>query len=180
MLGLVREIVEIIARVAELERRIAGMVRHGTVEEVDPARHRVRLNFGNDVDGDPFLSPWIPYAQVAGALKIHAPPSKGQQFSLLAPAGDWQQGVALPFTWSNQNPSPSESGNENVLTFGDARISVKDDRLAIDVGGVALNITGDGVTISGGEVTHDGKNIGATHIHGGIVVGSSKTDVPAN
>lgn len=38
-----REIVEIIARIAEIERRLAGMVRHGTVEQVDPARHRVRL-----------------------------------------------------------------------------------------------------------------------------------------
>lgn len=175
-----REIVEIIARVAELERRFAGIVRHGTVEEVDPARHRVRLNFGKDVDGNPFLSPWIPYAQIAGALKIHAPPSKGQQFTLMAPAGDWQQAVALPMTWSNQNPSPSGAGDENVLAFGNVRMTLKDGFVEIKAGGVVINITGEGVAISGGEVTHDGKHIGATHIHGGVVAGGGLTDVPAN
>ena len=34
--------------------------------------------------------------------------------------------------------------------------------------------------ITGGKVTHDGKNIGATHIHGGVVPGGGLTDVPAN
>jgi hypothetical protein len=36
------------------------------------------------------------------------------------------------------------------------------------------------VAITGGKVTHDGKNIGATHIHGGVVPGGGLTDVPAN
>lgn len=175
-----REIVELAARIAELERRISGMMRHGTVEEVDPARQRVRLKFGTDVEGSPFLSPWVPYAQIAGALKVHTPPSRGQQFSLMAPAGDWQQAVALPYTWSSQNPAPSGSGDEHVLTFGAVNMTVKDDRLLIDVGGVTLHITGEGLAIAGGEVKHDGKNIGATHTHGGVVIGSDLTDVPVS
>ena len=60
-----REIVELAARIAELERRFSGMMRHGTVEELDTSKHRVRLKFGTDVEGKPFLSPWIPYAQMA-------------------------------------------------------------------------------------------------------------------
>ena len=35
-------------------------------------------------------------------------------------------------------------------------------------------------TITGGRVTHDGKNIGSSHIHGGVVSGGDLTDVPAN
>ncbi len=175
-----REIVELAARIAELERRFSGMMRHGTVEEVDTSRHRVRLKFGTDVEGKPFLSPWIPYAQMAGALKVHVPPSIGQQFTLMAPAGDWQQAVAVPFTWSNQNPAPSESGEENVLTFGDVRVTLKDGRLEIRTAGVTLGITNDGLAITGGEVRHDGKNIGATHTHGGVVSGIAETEAPAN
>ncbi len=175
-----REIVELAARIAELERRFSGMMRHGTVEEVDPGSHRIRLKFGADVEGKPFLSPWIPYTQLAGALKVHVPPSIGQQFTLMAPAGDWQQAVAVPFTWSNQNQSPSEEADENVLTLGDVRMTLKDGGVEIEAAGVTLELTGDGLAITGGEVTHDGKNIGSTHTHFGVVAGNELTDVPAD
>ena len=173
-----REIVELAARIAELERRFSGMMRHGTVEEVDQSKHRIRLKLGTDVEGKPFLSPWIPYAQFAGALKVHVPPAIGQQFTLMAPAGDWQQSVAVPFTWSNQNPAPSESGEENVLTFGDIRVTMKDGRLEISAAGVTLELTGNGLAITGGDVRHDGKNIGATHTHGGVILGTAETEAP--
>lgn len=192
----IRELVELASRVAELERRFSGTMRHGTVEEVDAAWQLVRLNFGRDVDGKPFLSPWVPYAQIAGALKVHTPPSKGQQFTLLSPTGDWQQAVALPMTWSDQNKSPSYNGDENVLTYGNVRATIKDDLMQVHVGGtefeitsshvkitvagVCVEVTDSGVAITGGKVSHDGKNIGSTHIHGGVVPGGGLTDVPAN
>ena len=173
-----REIVELAARIAELERRFSGMMRHGTVEEVDTSRHRVRLKFGTDVEGKPFLSPWIPYTQVAGALKIHVPPSVGQQFTLMAPAGDWQLAVAVPFTWSNQNAAPSESGEENVITFGDVRVTLKDGLLEVTTAGVTVALTSDGLAITGGQFRHDGKNIGSTHTHSGVAPGTAETEAP--
>jgi phage baseplate assembly protein gpV len=192
----IRELVELASRVAELERRFSGTMRHGTVEEVDPSKQLVRMKFGTDVDGKPFLSPWVPYAQIAGALKVHTPPSKGQQFTMLSPTGDWQQAVALPMTWSDHNKSPSSNGDENVLTYGNVKATIKDDLTQVDVGGTVLEVTSDhvkitvggvtveitdgGVAITGGTVTHDGKNIGSTHIHGGVVPGGGLTDVPAN
>jgi phage baseplate assembly protein gpV len=115
---------------------------------------------------------------------------------MLSPTGDWQQAVALPMTWSDQNQSPSGSGDENVLTFGNVRATIKDDltrvvvggtefeitsgRVHIKVDGVTVEITGGGVSVTGGRVEHDGKNIGSTHIHGGVVPGGGLTDVPAN
>ncbi len=192
----IRELVELASRVAELERRFSGTMRHGTVAEVDPGKQLVRLKLGKDADGNPFLSPWIPYAQIAGALKVHTPPSQGQQFTLLSPSGDWQQAVALPMTWSDNNQSPSSNGDENVLTYGNVRATIKDDLTKVDVGGTVLEVTSDhveikvggvtveitssGVAITGGKVTHDGKNIGSTHKHGGIERGGSLTDPPAN
>ena len=175
----IRELVDLAARIAELERRVSGMMRHGTVEQVDPAKARVRLKFGEGDDG-PFLSPWVPYAQVAGGLKIHTPPTKGQQFTMMSPGGDWRQAVAVPMTWSDQNPSPSTAGDENVLTFGNVRMSLKAGDVTVEVGGVSFRISGDGVAIEGGKVTHDGKNIGSDHIHGGVTPGGGQTEPPAN
>jgi hypothetical protein len=34
--------------------------------------------------------------------------------------------------------------------------------------------------LTGGKLTLDGKNIGSSHIGGGVVSGSDMTDVPAN
>lgn len=175
-----RAIIELAARVAELERRFAGMVRHGTVAEVDPSAGRVRVKLGQATGGGDLLSPWVPYSQLAGALKAHTPPAVGQQFSILSPSGDWRQAVALPLTWSEGNPSPSGAGDENVVTYGDAKLTLKADSLTVQIGGVSLEISADGVAITGGKVTHNGKNIGSTHIHGGVATGPAKTAPPAN
>lgn len=159
-----REVVELVARVAELERRVTGMIRHGTVAEVDPAKARVRIKLGQDEDGGDFLSPWVPYSQLAGALKAHIPPTAGQQFSLVAPTGDWQQAVAMPLTWSNANGSPSEAGDENVVTYGNVRVVMKDDLVEVDVGGAKLTMTSDKITLStnGGSIEVSGAGVKLT------------------
>lgn len=174
----ISELVEVAARVADLERRMAGFARHGTVAEMDTGKARVRLKLGESTAGGDFLSPWVPYAQIAGALKAHIPPAVGQQFTLLAPSGDWAQAVALPLTWSEGNPSPSAAEDENVVTYGDVTITLGAGGITFTVGGVSLALTGGGVSIDGGEVTHNGKNIGSTHEHGGVEAGGAKTSGP--
>lgn len=189
-----RELVELASRVADLERRFSGVVRHGTVHEVDPEKQIVRLKFGEDQDGKPFLSPWVPYAQIAGALKVHTPPSVGQQMSTVAPSGEWQQAVALPMHWSDSNKSPSSKGDENVLTYGNVRATIKDSlvevvvggctfevtdgHVKVKVGGVTHTISGSGITTTGGRIEHNGKNIGSSHRHDDVESGSSLTGVP--
>lgn len=177
-----REITELVSRVADLERRLAGGMRHGTVAEVDPAKQRVRLDFGPAHGGDgKFLSPWIPYAQFSGALKVHTPPTVGQQLTAMSPTGDFQQAVAVPLTHSDSNPSPSGAGDENVMTYGNVRMTLADDLVRskiggleleltgaaakITVGGVSFKVSGAGVEITGGTVTHNGTDIGDTHTH---------------
>jgi phage baseplate assembly protein V len=138
----VREIVELVARVADLERRVSGLVRHGTVAEVDPARQRVRLDFGpaHGAEGR-FLSPWLPYAQFSGALRVHTPPTLGQQFTAVSPSGDPQQAVAVPLTHHAGNPSPSNAGDENTITYGNVRMTLADDLVHVDVGRAMLQMT---------------------------------------
>ena len=144
-----REIAELAARVAELERRFSGAVRHGTVAKVDPAKQRVRLKFGAATTGSgDYLSPWVPYAQLAGALKVHTPPSEGQQMSLIAPAGDYRQGVAMPMTFSDANASPSTDGAANVITYGGFTITMTADQLTIQIGSTSIVVTGDNVAVT--------------------------------
>lgn len=180
-------------RVARLEQRMSGMLRHAPVHEVNAAEGWVRLDLGEG-DSGPLISPRIPYGQFAGALKVHTPPSVGQNMTVVAPAGDMRQAVAIPLTWSNQNESPSDSQDENVLTFGDVRITVNEgetrfeiggltmsitgEHVRVDVGGFAFRVSGGGLAMAGGAVGHDGQNIGSTHRHPGIMPGPADTGTP--
>ena len=145
----IREIVELVARVTDLERRVAGVMRHGTVAEVDAGRQRMRLDFGpaHGAEGR-FLSPWVPYGQFSGALRVHTPPTVGQQFTVMSPTGDFQQAVAVPLTHYDGNPSPSTAGDENVVTYGNVRMTLADDLLDVDVGGSLLRMTSAEITLS--------------------------------
>ena len=130
----------VFAKVAELERRFENSERHGTVEEVDAAKQRVRVRIGGE-DGAPFLTPWIPYAQIAGDLKVHSPPSKGQQMTVHSPDGDLRQAVAHPFTWSDANKSPSSNADEHVSTFGQVKTTLKTAQHTREVAGATVDIT---------------------------------------
>lgn len=173
-----RALAEVLARVAELERKVAGSARHGVVHEVDPAEGTVRLKIGEGPDG-PFLSPAIPYAQTMGAIKAHIPPSVGQAMTLIAPGGDWRQAVAIGLSASQANASPSGAGDQAVITFGSVTITMTGGGVTISAGGTSVSITGAGLAVTGGQVTHNGQDIGDTHTHSGVVPGGSTTGPPA-
>lgn len=115
---MVEDQARLLMRVAEIERRNDNQVRHGKVTDVDTKKQRVRIEIG-ERDGKPVKSPWVPYAQVAGEYKSHTPPTKGQQMTIFAPNGEFRQAIVLPFTWSDNNKSPSEKEDEHVDTYGD-------------------------------------------------------------
>ena len=117
-------------------------------------------------------------AQVAGALKVHALPSVGQQMTLFSPGGELAAGVAVPFTWSNDNPSPSDSGSENVLTFGAVRVELTAAGLKVSVGDAAIDITGDGLAVTGERLTHNGIFVGDTHVHTEVEKGGALSGPP--
>ena len=140
---------ELIRRVVELERRLASQIRNGTVHSVDPVAKTARLRIGG-TDDDPFLSPPVPYAQTAGALKIHTPPSIGQPMTMLSPSGDHRQASLIPATWSDANPSPSDKGDEHILTFGSVKIAVRGTQVRLDIGGASLDVTDSKMTLTVG------------------------------
>lgn len=177
MMGLLREV---LARLVALEQRVAQLVQVGTVHEVDAAKGRYRLRQGG-TDDKPFLGPWTPYSQMAGALKIHAPPSVGQQMMQINASGDPRIGVGIPYTWSDANQSPNNAGDQNTITFESWRVTLRGD--ALDISGPKIKVTGD-VEIVGntdfkaGTVAHDGTNIGKDHKHSGVRAGGDTTGDP--
>jgi phage baseplate assembly protein V len=163
----VRELVELVARVTDLERRVSSLLRHGRAAEVDMDLFRVRLDLGPAHGaGGRFLSPWVPYAQHAGALRVHTPPELGQQFTLISPTGDFQQAVALPLHWSSSVPSPSDRKDENVIQYGDIRIELRAGELVIRAGdSAAVAVNSEGVRIQNGRLEVDGGILD----HGGVL-----------
>lgn len=169
---------EILAqRVETLERLMRGAFRQGTVAEVDPGAGTVRLKFGENEHGQ-FLSAPIPYAQTAGAVKFHNPPSEGQQMMAMSPGGDLRQAVAMPLGFSEGNASPSGAGDQHVMTFGSVTMQLSGDGLSVSVGGVSVLIDGSGFHVTGGGVDHNGTDIGETHTHSGITPGPARTGNP--
>jgi len=147
-MDLVDHLTHLYQRVQRIEGRVAGKARHGTVQEVDTAKQLVRLRIGG-TDAEPYLSPWIPYAQVAGpgqALKIHAPPAVGQSMTLLSPSGDLRQSTALPLTWSTPAPSPGQTADP-VATYGQVRFDLTPTGLKITAGPMIVDITTSGIIV---------------------------------
>ncbi|WP_137136558.1 baseplate assembly protein [Rhizobium sp. FKY42] len=159
-----------------LKNTVARMVQVGTVEELDAAKG-YRLNLGPGPDGKPVLSPWLPHPETG---KTSIPLKKNQIAMAINPGGDPRQGFLLRGGYSDEHKTPSDDLEANVFEDAGVRISIKDRALVIKAGGVTITISGAGMKIEGGKVTHDGKNIGSTHIHGGVRKGVEDTAVPSN
>lgn len=163
---------------ADLRDRHERMHRPGKVTDVDANQHLYRQEIGIDENGQPIKSPWRPYSQHAGALKLHSPPSVGQQMLLISPDGDIEQGIGIPYGWSDANPSPSTDANSIVSTFGDVKESNDGEAYVRTIKGVAYSFSASGLDVKGGKVTHDGKDIGSDHTHSGVQPGGGNTGTP--
>jgi phage baseplate assembly protein V len=145
------EFERLIRRIEALERRMKGMLRQGTVAEVDPAAGTVRLKLGQGAEGE-YLSAPIPYTQTAGAMKFHNPPSVGQQMSAISPDGDLRNAMAMPLGWSGENASPSGAGDAHVMTFGAVTITIGTGSVTLTCGGSTIAMTAETITLSSGRI----------------------------
>ncbi|MBP1852121.1 baseplate assembly protein [Rhizobium halophytocola] len=158
-----------------LKTAVGNSLKVGPVEQIDKDKgYRLRLG---GTDEDPYLSPWYPHPETG---KTSVPLNKGQIVGVINPSGDPRQGLVFRGGYSDEHSSPNADMAANVFKDAGVTVTVADGALKIEAGGVSLTVSGDGLSISGGHVTHDGKNIGATHIHGGVMPGGATTAVPAN
>jgi phage baseplate assembly protein gpV len=168
----------IIARLGEHERRLAGTSMRGKVKQIDTTKAMVRIAIGKDDDDDDVLSPWVPYKQTAGAMKLHNPPSVGQTMDIRSESGDVELGIAEAFHWSDENPAISTAADAHKMTFGSVTIDLSNDGLKLTCGGATFEWTGSGFEQTGGSIKHDGTVIDKSHTHTEVVKGGDLTGPP--
>ena len=171
---------DILIRIIERQRRSAGAEMRGKVTDVDADAKKARIAIGTDSDGSPVKSPWVPYAQIAGNLKFHQPPSVGQVMSLRSENGDIEQGVLEPYHFSDDNPSPSDDANSNVMTFGSVKVTIGQSSIEVDIGGTVYTFAAAGFDQTGGYQKHNGKHVDDSHTHGKVKTGDDSTGAPDN
>lgn len=180
MAGLPEIIDDLRRRITELERRQRAQSRTGIITEVDAGNGLARVKLQDGIQ--PFVTGWIPWAEPsAGANKTHNPPSVGQQVQITSESGDLHDAVIQGSLNSDANGRPSGAGDEYVLaSVGDASVTISGGghSLVLKVGGVMVTVTAAGFAVDGGQITHNGTDIGDTHTHGGVLVGSADTGTP--
>lgn len=161
------------ADLEQLKTVFGSAMRVGPVEVVDAVKG-YRLKLGEDEDGA-FLSPWYPHPETG---KTSVPLEKGQVVGVVNPTGDPRQGFLVRGGYSGGKPSPNADMAANVFQAAGVRISVADGALVVEAGGVTHRISGAGIETIGGEISHDGRNVGSTHVHGGVTPGGADTAGP--
>lgn len=181
------------AVVTELQRRLANVVKAGTVEECDFAKARVRVRFGE------IITAWLPMCgQRAGGVKVWSPLTVGEQVIVLSPSGDLSTGLVMPGTYSDANPSPGDAGDQFRIEFPDgaklfydteggtlnfespATVKIKAPSIELEADGIIFKGP---VTQTGGDITSDSDVIASTvslktHKHTGVESGSNDSGPP--
>lgn len=99
---------------AELQRLLANLIRVGTVEELDEATGKVKVN----VSG--LTSDWLDVgAQSAGRVRKWSPKQQGEQVVLFAPYGDLSQAVVGFSLFQDAHPANGGSKAQETVTFAD-------------------------------------------------------------
>ncbi len=123
---MISEIVAQRADIEQLKSLFGRALKVGPVEVVDPAKG-FRIKLGEGADGAPFLSPFYPHPESGGATSTWMPLSKGQIVGVINPGGDPRRGVLLRGGFSDENPPPSSSLDENKLQFGGVTMTINQD-----------------------------------------------------
>lgn len=179
-MGLAEQLDDMRRRLSELERRVGSQGRTGVITEVDAAQGLARVQL---TDGDvPMLTGWIPWVEsAAGANKTHNPPSVGQQVEIKSESGDLHDATIQGSLNSDANGRPSAAGDEVVLlSVGAASIKATGggSTIVFAIGGFSMTLSAAGAVNTGGALSHNGKDIGDTHTHPGVLAGPSNTGTP--
>lgn len=128
---------------ADMEKRIANMVRRGVIHSVVMGRTvMVRVSLG---DLTTTLLPWC-QAQASANMQVSNPPAVGDAVTVLSESGDLDNGRVYAGANIDAVPAPEGSENEHVTRYGDGT-EVRYDREAH-----ALTVT----LIEGGTYTVKG------------------------
>lgn len=138
----------------EVARRLANVVRAGTVAETDLGEARARVQYGEGPDGSPVLTGWLPWIAHAGEDRAWRPPSVGEQVVLLAPYGELSAAWILPGAYRDEFPAPESSGAKSVTAYRDGAIVSYDAEAhelsaTLPAGGTASIAAPGGIAVTG-------------------------------
>jgi phage baseplate assembly protein V len=98
----------------DIHRRLHQTVRFGTIEKIDHNKAQARVKIG------PLMSAWIPWhSRHAGQDADWAPPSAGEQVTLLCPSGNLAQAVFMHGLYQDKFPQPSKNKDERKHNLKD-------------------------------------------------------------
>ena len=87
------ELSRLLQDVAEMQRRQAGGVHQGTVEEVKG--DKIRVAWGKDPDGKPVLSPWLDTSNHRGGARERRFYKKGQNVTIDTVNGEMDEAATV-------------------------------------------------------------------------------------
>lgn len=118
----------------DLHRRLANVLRIGTIEQIDHAGARVRVRSGD------IVTAWLPWlVWRAGTTSSWSAPTVGEQVLILAPSGDLACAVVLPALYTDARPAPSSNPSQHVIRYPDgATFSYDHATGQADISGVTL------------------------------------------
>lgn len=142
------------AALAETDRRLANLIRFGTVAHLDEALALVRVECGD------ILTDWLPWATLrAGPDRTWHAPEVGEQVMVLAPSGDMTQAGVLPAFYSDANPPPASVKTTHRTQYQDGAFLQYDragHHWALDVpaaGSIILHIGATTLLLEDGKAT---------------------------
>lgn len=127
---MIREFMALASDVEVLKSAFGRLVKVGPVEVID-AQKGYRLKLGENADGSPYLSPWMPHPETG---KSSVPLKKGQIVGVINPGGDPRQGILVRGGYSDENASPNDDMSANVFADAGVRLSIKDGVLHVEAG----------------------------------------------
>lgn len=184
---------------SDMRRRLANLIRVGTIASVDYSTARARVSIGQLLTAP---LPWI--ASRAGDTTAWNAPTVGEQVVVLSQCGDLAQGIILPALYATAHPANGDAATIHRTTYKDGTVVEYDaaaHKLKATVNGSA-DVTATGaVVIEGatvklkGAITLEGavmatSTINASgdikagsislqaHVHGGVQNGGGTTSTP--
>jgi phage baseplate assembly protein V len=100
--------------IAELNRKLANIIRIGLIKEVDYEKARVRVQVGE------FLTDWLPWITARAGEDISwFAPDIDEQVIVLSPFGELSLGVVLRGIYQEKYPAPENKKEINSIKFQD-------------------------------------------------------------
>lgn len=144
--------------IAELQRRLANLIRIGVIREIDYEKARVRVKISE------FLTDWIPWITVrAGKDSSWVPPNIEEQVVILSPQGELSLGVVLAGIYQQNYPALENKKEISSFSFEDGTKLSYDkqnnhlkvdvvEKLTLKVGEAKIEMTKSGIKLKGKRI----------------------------